>query len=112
MNKVEEATEQLIQAVTGSYEYTQFQNLQEELSQQPELSRQLGEYRRRKLEIQINSENCMEALRKLSSEYAQILEQGLAQDFLAAEQRFCRMMRMVNDTLTEAIAMDISFLEQ
>ena len=71
----------------------------------------LNEYRRRNFELQMNTQvDAMTESERLRNEYADILNRTDVKEYLAAEQRYVKMIRLVNQKLDSCFDIHIEFL--
>lgn len=103
MNNVEAAVEQMICTIRESSVYKDYKQKLEEVNKDPELKRQLDEYRTRNFELQNSADCAFEKLEQFEKEYEDFRENPLVEDFLAAELAFCRMMQYIGNRITEEI---------
>lgn len=112
MQEVLQQADSLAEGIKKSRSYIQFQTLYEELRQDQGLLERVNAYRRNKFIIQTaNSNEMLAQLDSLSHEYEDILSKQLVKNFLAAELRYCRMIRLVKEKVISAAQIDINFLE-
>lgn len=105
-------TENLIDAIEGSSEYVQYQMLQNSIEKDESVYHQLNEFRRRNFEIQMNPQvDAIDGSASLYQEYAEVLNRPEIKEFLAAEQRYIKMLRKVNRNLEKHFNVNIDFLE-
>ena len=103
MNTIDIALDRLVGAILDSAEYREYDKQRNRVNQYPELKAQIDEYRKKNFELQTSEENVFEKLSQLGKEYADLRENPMGSDFLAAELAFCRMMQDINLRLTEAL---------
>ena len=112
MKNVMQQTENLIDAIEGSSEYVQYQMLQNSIVKDEGVYHRLNEFRRRNFEIQMNSQvDAIDGSANLYQEYADVLNRPEVKDFLAAEQRYIKMLRKVNRKLEKHFNVNVDFLE-
>ncbi len=103
MDKIDISLQQLIADILASDIYHEYDVQRNRVNQQPELKRQIDEYRARNLELQTNESTTFEQIDKFEREYAGFRENTLVDDFLKAELAFCRLMQDINLRLTDAM---------
>ncbi|MCQ2526638.1 MAG: YlbF family regulator [Lachnospiraceae bacterium] len=103
MNTVDEAVNNLIKEIKNSEVYLEYRKQLELLKQDPELKRQVDEFRKRNYEMQMSEDMDFGMLTRFQSEFKTFRENPLVDNFLAAELDFCRMMQKINFNITEAI---------
>lgn len=97
-----------------SAEYLRYISARTRLREQAEVYERLNDFRRRNFELQ-NSDtesNLFDELTGLSKEYADILNLEIVNEFLTAEQRVCRMLRSLYETMSDGIEFDFEYLER
>ena len=57
-------------------------------------------------------EQYFEKIESLHSEYKDVLTEPVVVDFLSAEQRMCKLMRLVYDGIAEDIKLDLSYMDE
>lgn len=103
MSKMEEAMNQLIAAIKESDAYREYIRQLEKVKQQPDLKKQIDDYRARNYEMQTSGDAAFEKIAQFEKEYEGFRENPYVSDFLDAELAFCRMMQEMNLRITEAI---------
>lgn len=112
MNEIEELMGNLIQRLQMSKEYNQYKNLLERLKAQPDLYRRVGEFRKRSVAVQIEEENnAISANNRLRTEFLDLQNNVLANDFFVAERQYCRMVRELQERFLEGAQIETDFLE-
>lgn len=112
MSSIEKQTRNLVESIRLSQEYQSYHRLYHEAQKDAELLKALNEYRRRRFQIQIESDNCLRDGISLKEEFKTLIQNPLAGEFLKSELLFCKMIREINDCLTEGLNLDIHFLEE
>ena len=103
MNSVDESVNNLIEAVKESEVYLEYRKQLDLLKKDPELKRQVDEFRTKYYEMQMSENLDFGTLAKFQNEFKAFRENPLVDNFLAAELDFCRMMQKINFSITEAI---------
>lgn len=103
MNAVDESVNSLIDVIKKSEVYLEYRKQLDLLKQDPELKRQVDEFRKRNYEMQMNEDMDFGMLARFQSEFKDFRQNPLVDNFLAAELDFCKMMQKINFTITEAI---------
>ena len=83
---VNQAVEQMVQAIRNTDAYLEYQKQLARVKEQPELKRQIDEFRTRNFELQTSKDTNFDKL---------------VSDFLAAELAFCRMMQGIGLYVTD-----------
>jgi len=94
MSNIDSSIQQLIASILESETYKEYDLQRNRVNQNPELKKQINEYRRRNFDLQSNN-SAFEKIDEFEREYAQFREIPLVADFLTAELAFCRMMQDV-----------------
>lgn len=100
---VEDATQELIDTIKESDIYVEYKKQLELLKQDPELKRQVDDYRKRNYEMQSGMDLDFGTLSRFMEEFKSFRENTLVDNFLAAELDFCRMMQKMDFAITEAV---------
>lgn len=104
MNNVETQTEILIQEIKKSNIYNEYNRALENLKQDTELYKKVCDFQRRRFHSQVDGDgNFMEENEQLTSRYGELAQIERAAEFLAAEQRYCMMIRKVNDRILDSV---------
>ncbi len=103
MSNIDNALNQLIEAIKQSDVYGEYVAQLERVKQQPELKNQIDDFRARKFELQYNGEDTFSKSEQFEREYEEFLGNPLVSDFLSAEVAFCRMIQRLNCAITEAV---------
>ena len=74
----------------------------------------VSEFRGKSLHLQLEreQEQYFERMESLHSEYKDVLTEPVVVDFLSAEQRMCKLMRIVYDGIAEDIKLDLSYMDE
>ncbi len=109
MDKVEGCTRALMEAVTSSEAYARYISVKEELSGQPELKKQINDFRRRNylIQNQPDSEKLLLEMADLEREYEDFRKNPLVHEYLEAELRVCRMMQKISQALVSVIDLEL-----
>ena len=105
MMEVQEALEQLAQAVTESEVYREYRRQSERVDNAGDMREKIDEYRVRNFELQnsVQTEDLLDKLDDFEREYEKFREDPLVEEFLDAELAFCRMMQEIDVKLAEAM---------
>ncbi len=108
MSRIEECTANLIEAVRESREYLHFCELRDEVAKDPELRRQINDFRRQVFELQNSgdSTDAYEEMERISREYEAFRSNPLVEGFLRSELRVCRIIQQVNLDLISSVDLD------
>lgn len=102
MSNIDNSIQQLILAILESDSYKEYDIQRRRVNQNPELKRQIDEFRRRNFELQSNN-STLEKIDEFEREYEQFRQIPMVADFLAAELDFCRLMQDIFLKVTMAI---------
>lgn len=113
MNQVEEALNALIQSIKSSPEYTRYQDISARVHEQPELERQMNQFRRENFEAQNATGiwDLYERMDKLEKDYEDFRRRPLVREFLAAELALCRQLQNINLSIIRNIDFDVGFID-
>ncbi len=103
MSNIDNSVDRLISAVKESAVYDKYMQQLSEVKKNPELKKQIDEFRKRNFELQNSEDIALEKMEAFEQEYANFREIPLVSEFLAAELAFCRMMQEINLRITEAV---------
>ena len=105
MMEVQEALEQLAQAVKESEVYREYRRQSERVDNAGDMREKIDEYRVRNFELQnsVQTEDLLDKLDAFEREYEKFREDPLVEEFLDAELAFCRMMQEIDVKLAEAM---------
>ncbi len=98
---VNQAAEQLIGAIRNTDIYLEYQRQLARAKEQPELKRQIDDYRTRNFELQTSKDTNFDKIDQFTRENEAFRENPLVSDFLAAELAFCRMMQEIGLYVTD-----------
>lgn len=103
--EVQEALEQLAQAVKESEVYREYRRQSERVDNACDMREKIDEYRVRNFELQnsVQTEDLLDKLDDFEREYEKFREDPLVEEFLDAELAFCRMMQEIDVKLAEAM---------
>ncbi|MFQ9636705.1 MAG: YlbF family regulator [Eisenbergiella sp.] len=103
--EVQEALEQLAQAVKESEVYREYRRQSERVDNSGDMREKIDEYRVRNFELQnsVQTEDLLDKLDGFEREYEKFREDPLVEEFLDAELAFCRMMQEIDVKLAEAM---------
>lgn len=103
MSKLENALEQIIEAILDSPEYKRYDEQRNKVNQYPELKAQIDEFRTRNYILQTGDEAAFDKIDEIEEEFYEFRQNAMVSEFLAAELAFCRMMQDINLRMTEAV---------
>lgn len=105
MTEVEQAIENLLSVVRQTKEYVEYRYQMDKINLQPELHRQIDEFRKANFELQNNTpeDQMLQRIEEFEEKYQFFQENPLVNDFLAAEAAFCRRMQEINLKITEGL---------
>ena len=103
--EVQEALEQLAQAVKESEVYREYRRQSERVDNAGDMREKIDEYRVRNFELQnsVQTEDLLDKLDDFEREYEKFREDPLVEEFLDAELAFCRMMQEIDVKRAEAM---------
>lgn len=100
---VEAAKQNLINAILASEVYMEYRKQLEIINQDPDLKRQIDDYRSQNYQMQMNSDLDFGQLTRFYEQFKGFRENPKVDTFLAAELDLCRMMQGINFDITEAL---------
>ena len=105
MTEVEQAIENLLSVIKQTNEYEDFRYQLDKINLQPELHRQIDEFRKENFELQNNTpeDQMLQKSEEFEERYQTFRENPLVNDFLTAETAFCRRMQEINLKITEGL---------
>jgi len=105
MDKIEKATDELIEAIKESDIFLNYEMQKEKVQKQPELKQRINEFRQQNYMLQnsVEADKLFDQVDCFQKEYESFREIPLVNDFLNAELGFCRMMQEINARITEAV---------
>ena len=105
MTNLEEAVENLLDAIKDREEYREYSIQKEKVAKFAELKAQLDDFRKKSFELQsrTDSRELFDKIEEFQQEKEDLIEDPLAEDFLAAELNFCRMIQEVELDLTDGL---------
>lgn len=98
---VNEAVKQLVEAIRNTDAYLEYQRQLARVKEQPELKRQIDDFRIRNFELQTSKDTNFDKIDQFTRENEAFRENPLVSDFLAAELAFCRMMQEIGLYVTD-----------
>lgn len=98
---VNEAVKQLVEAIRNTDAYLEYQRQLACVKEQPELKRQIDDFRTRNFELQTSKDTNFDKIDQFTRENEAFRENPLVSDFLAAELAFCRMMQEIGLYVTD-----------
>lgn len=112
---INKETIKLVDKIKKTNAYIDYLNYKSILERQPDIFRQVEEYRRRSFEIQIahsyGAFNAYENLLNLNNEYEELLCEPIVKSFIEAELKVSKLISGVFDTIAEHVDFDIKFLD-
>lgn len=111
---IRQSTKKLTNMICHTEDYKCYQKDLTVLKAQEELYRKFKEFRGKSLHLQLEKgqEQYFEKIEALHSEYKDVLTEPVVVDFLSAEQRMCKLMRLVYDGIAEDIKLDLSYMDE
>lgn len=105
MSDVDQAIENLLEALKRTKEYTEYQCQLEKINMQPELHKQINDFRKENFELQNSTpeDQILQRMEQFEEKYQAFRENPLVNDFLAAELAFCRKMQEVTLRIMEGL---------
>lgn len=105
---IEKATEQFIGQIKETGEYQEYVFWRDQICCQPELKRQIDEYRLKNYMLQNMEEgDLFEKMDAFEKEYENFRSNPLVSDFLDAELNFCRLIQNISVKIADAVEFDL-----
>ncbi len=105
MNTIDNAINELLEAIKQSREYVEYRYQLEKINMQPELRSQIDAYRDENFALQSNTpeDQLLWKIEQFEEKYRKFRENPLVNDFLVAELAFVRKIQEVNLKIAEGI---------
>lgn len=105
MNTIDNAINELLEAIRQSREYVEYRYQLEKINMQPELRSQIDAYRDENFALQNETpeDQLLWKIEQFEEKYRNFRENPLVNDFLAAELAFVRKIQEVNLKIAEGI---------
>lgn len=113
MSRMDEAMQELVEAVKFSEEYIRYQDIKNRVHNQPQLEEQIYAFRQKNYLLQNSDGNVdlYDATDKMEQEYREFRKNPLVAEYLAAENAICRVVQKINWTLIEELDFEVGFEE-
>ena len=98
---VNQAVEQMVQAIRNTDAYMEYRRQLGRIKEQPELKKQIDDFRTRNFELQTSKDTNFDKIDQFTRENEAFRENPLVSDFLATELAFCRMMQEIGLYVTD-----------
>ena len=102
-SSVEQSLDNLIDTIKNDDVYLEYKKQLDLLRQDPELKRQVDDFRKRNYDMQMGGDLDFAKLGSFREEYREFRTNPLVDSFLAAELDFCRMMQNINFKIIDAV---------
>ncbi len=102
-SSVEQSLDNLIDTIKSDDIYLEYKKQLDLLRQDPELKRQVDDFRKRNYDMQMDGDLDFAKLESFREEYREFRTNPLVDSFLAAELDFCRMMQNINFKIIDAV---------
>lgn len=113
MKNYEFLTQNVVDEIRRSPEYTNYHRVLKKIMQDEQLYDTMNKYRQRLLEIQLDKEtDTFVQMKELRVEYDAMFEKPLAGEFLLAEQRLTKMGREITSAILKSLELDTGFMDQ
>ncbi len=106
MSRIDEAIDNLIDAIRESEEFNKYHGVLDKINRYPDLKKKVDDFRMRNLEFQNKNIDRFELARetdRFEREYEKFRSDPLVHSFLAEELAMCRLMQKVFYEIVEAI---------
>ena len=102
-SSVEMSLDNLIDTIKNDDIYLEYKKQLDLLRQDPELKRQVDDFRKKNYDMQMSGDMDFAKLENFREEYREFRANPLVDSFLAAELDFCRMMQNINFKIIDAV---------
>ena len=102
-SSVEQSLDNLIDTIKNDDVYLEYKKQLDLLRQDPELKRQVDDFRKRNYDMQMGGDLDFAKLESFREDYREFRTNPLVDSFLAAELDFCRMMQNINFKIIDAV---------
>lgn len=110
-NSLYESARKLANKILNSKEYVNFQKCRERVEEDPELTRQVDEFRREAFVLQCQGDEAYRSgISEVRDRHPIVMGTQIAREYLDAEIDLCRMVRDVQEILVENIDIKVDFL--
>ena len=105
MAEVDQAIEDLLSVIRQTKEYIEYKIQYDKINMQPELHKQIDEFRIENYQLQNSApeEEMLQRIEQFEQKYQTFRENPLVNDFLEAELAFCRKMQEITLKITEGL---------
>lgn len=101
----------LVESIKKSNEYSQYQQLYNEIEENENLLRRLNEFQKKSFSLQLaQEENALEICKSLREEYKDILMIPNVQEFLILEKKINEILRNINHYIWDNIDLKVDFI--
>lgn len=108
MEKIQDCTQALIAAMKGSQEYLTYLACEKKLSEDPQLKKQVDEFRIRNYQLMISDGiDHFEEVDRLANEYRDLRKKPVVNEYLEAELGICKMVQKVENLIHEQITIQV-----
>ncbi len=108
MKEVNQAIENLIEALNNCEDYVTYRRQLDRINRQPELKAQIDAMRKENFEMQNETpeDQLMQRTEQFEQKYQSLMENPMVNDFLQAELAFVRTMREVNIRIMAGVSFE------
>ena len=112
MQRIDELKLELRKAILESEEYKEYKRLEAIIMRNPELKRNIDEFRRQNFELQNSSDvqDIFSATNELNERYAFMRNQDSVNRYLTAEICLCRRVQDICRSVVDVVDMNLDFL--
>lgn len=108
-------TLEFVDLLKKSQTYIDYMNYKTFLEKQPELMEEVNVFRRKSFDIQVGHKygyyNAYENLLRLNDEHEDLLSEPIVKSFLDAELELAKVINSIYNNFSEAVNIDMGFLE-
>lgn len=108
MENIKDCTKKLITAILESSEYKHFAEIRDQVKENPELHKQINDFRQHVFNVQNSSEplDMYAEEERLSKEYEEFRKDTLVNEFLLSELRVCRILQKITADIADSVDLD------
>ena len=108
-DNVEIYTLALIRVIHDSDAYREYKTVREKVAQEPDLKRQINQYRKECYQLQNSGdvESLFERTQRFDGQYEEFLKNPLAEEYLRCELAICRMLQQIAIKVVESVELDL-----
>ncbi len=103
MDNIEKLSYDINVAIKNSDMHRAYIVARDRLNEHPDLANRLNEFKYKNAKLQSENANPFDQVQKLQKEYADLLNVAVVSDFVRAEQRLCRSLKAMYETIADGV---------